>query len=209
MLGDKIKSLRLEKGLSQSELARRLSVVRQTVSKWENGLSAPDSEMLINIAAVLETSVSDLIGENTGLAAVHETEEPNKEVLGEKRSSGKVLSTTLIILGFPVWFSLAVAGFAVIFSLLISLWAVIISLWAVFVAFLVSSFGGTVAGVVFIFSGNAPSGFAALGASLVLAGISIFLFFLCKSATKYAVVLTKKIISFIASLFAKKGVKDD
>ena len=49
MLNENIQSIRKSKGLSQEELAIKLNVVRQTVSKWERGLSAPDSEMLINI----------------------------------------------------------------------------------------------------------------------------------------------------------------
>lgn len=63
MLNENIKSLRKSKGLSQEELAIKLNVVRQTISKWENGLSVPDSEMLISISEVLETSVSTLLGE--------------------------------------------------------------------------------------------------------------------------------------------------
>ena len=50
MLNKNIKNLRKNKGLSQEELAIKLHVVRQTVSKWENGLSVPDSEMLIALA---------------------------------------------------------------------------------------------------------------------------------------------------------------
>jgi len=63
MLSDNIKTLRKSKGLSQEELALKLNVVRQTVSKWENGLSVPDSEMLIHIASELDTSVNVLLGE--------------------------------------------------------------------------------------------------------------------------------------------------
>jgi putative transcriptional regulator len=58
MLNENIKALRRTKGLSQEELAIRLNVVRQTVSKWERGLSVPDSEMLVSISEVLETPVS-------------------------------------------------------------------------------------------------------------------------------------------------------
>ena len=47
MLSDNIKRIRKSKGLSQEELAIKLNVVRQTVSKWENGLSVPDLDMLI------------------------------------------------------------------------------------------------------------------------------------------------------------------
>jgi putative transcriptional regulator len=64
MLKDNIKAIRKSKGLSQEELAIKLNVVRQTISKWEQGLSVPDSEMLISISEVFETPVSTLLGEN-------------------------------------------------------------------------------------------------------------------------------------------------
>lgn len=64
MLNENIKAIRKLKGLSQQELAIKLNVVRQTVSKWEQGLSVPDSDMLISISEVLETPVSKLLGEN-------------------------------------------------------------------------------------------------------------------------------------------------
>ena len=63
MLNENLKSIRKSKGLSQEELAAKLYVVRQTVSKWEKGLSVPDSDMLIAISEVLETPVSILLGE--------------------------------------------------------------------------------------------------------------------------------------------------
>jgi putative transcriptional regulator len=65
MLNENIKAIRKSKGLSQEELAIKLNVVRQTVSKWERGLSVPDSEMLISISDVLETPVSTLLGETS------------------------------------------------------------------------------------------------------------------------------------------------
>ena len=61
MLSDNIKKIRKAKGLSQEEFAVKLNVVRQTVSKWENGLSVPDAEMLIRIADELDTDVSVLL----------------------------------------------------------------------------------------------------------------------------------------------------
>ena len=64
MLKDNIKNLRKEKGLSQEELEIKLNVVRQTVSKWERGLSVPDSSMLISLAEELGTSVNVLLGES-------------------------------------------------------------------------------------------------------------------------------------------------
>jgi len=64
MLSENIKALRKSRGLSQQELAVKLNVVRQTVSKWEQGLSVPDSDMLLSISEALETPVSTLLGEN-------------------------------------------------------------------------------------------------------------------------------------------------
>lgn len=63
MLKENIKTIRKAKGLSQEELAIQLNVVRQTISKWEQGLSVPDSEMLVTLSEVLETPVSTLLGE--------------------------------------------------------------------------------------------------------------------------------------------------
>ena len=63
MLNENIKRIIKSKGLSQEELAIKLNVVRQTVSKWENGLSVPDSSMLIILANELDTTVSELLGE--------------------------------------------------------------------------------------------------------------------------------------------------
>ena len=63
MLNENIKALRKSKGLSQEELAIKLNVVRQTVSKWEKGLSVPDAGMVIQIAEVLDTTVNILLGE--------------------------------------------------------------------------------------------------------------------------------------------------
>jgi putative transcriptional regulator len=63
MLNENIKSIRKSKGLSQEELAIKLNVVRQTISKWEQGLSVPDADMLISISEVFEIPVSTLLGE--------------------------------------------------------------------------------------------------------------------------------------------------
>lgn len=63
MLNENIKMIRKSKGLSQEELAIKLNVVRQTISKWEQGLSVPDSDMLVSLSDIFETPVSDLLGE--------------------------------------------------------------------------------------------------------------------------------------------------
>lgn len=79
MLSENMKAIRKSKGLSQQELAVKLNVVRQTISKWEQGLSVPDADMLVFISEVLETPVSTLLGE-----AVVETEADNLKAISEK-----------------------------------------------------------------------------------------------------------------------------
>lgn len=79
MLKDNLKTLRKNKGISQEELSVKLNVVRQTISKWESGLSVPDAEMLISISEVFETSVSEILGEN-----IEEKEKNDIKVISEK-----------------------------------------------------------------------------------------------------------------------------
>ncbi len=87
MLKENIKTLRKQKGLSQEELSIKLNVVRQTISKWEQGLSVPDAEMLISISEVLDTPVSTLLGEN---------------MLEEKTNSLKEISEKLEIINLQL-----------------------------------------------------------------------------------------------------------
>lgn len=63
MFNENLKKLRKEKGFSQEELAAKLNVVRQTISKWEKGLSVPNAQLLISLSEILETPVSVLLGE--------------------------------------------------------------------------------------------------------------------------------------------------
>lgn len=62
MFSENLKTIRKAKGYTQEELAIKIHVVRQTVSKWEKGLSVPDADALTKIADVLEVSVSELLG---------------------------------------------------------------------------------------------------------------------------------------------------
>lgn len=79
MLKDNIKTLRKNKGLSQEELSIKLNVVRQTISKWETGLSVPDAEMLVKISELFETPVSEILGES-----IEEKETNDLKVISEK-----------------------------------------------------------------------------------------------------------------------------
>ncbi|WP_040640481.1 helix-turn-helix domain-containing protein [Pseudoramibacter alactolyticus] len=119
MLSENIKTIRKSKGLSQDELAVKLNVVRQTVSKWERGLSVPDSEMLISISEVLETPVSTLLGESINeseaseLKAISEKLEViNLQLAQRKERSRRLLHGLFIILCAITVLIFAVIGIA-------------------------------------------------------------------------------------------------
>ena len=103
MLNENIKAFRKSKGLSQQELAVKLNVVRQTVSKWEQGRSVPDSDMLISLSEVLETPVSTLLGETVietevySLKAIYEKLEVINLQLAQRKTTGRRIVRWLLI----------------------------------------------------------------------------------------------------------------
>jgi len=105
VLSENIKAIRKSKGLSQEELAVKLNVVRQTISKWEQGLSVPDSDLLIAMSEALETPVSTLLGENIveqkahDLKAISEKlEVVNLQLAQKKESRRKAIHWLFIVL---------------------------------------------------------------------------------------------------------------
>ena len=103
MLNENIKAIRKSKGLSQQELAVKLNVVRQTVSKWEQGLSVPDSDMLLAISEALETPVSTLLGETIvetqvdGVKAISEKLEVINLHLAQRKATQRKMIHWLLI----------------------------------------------------------------------------------------------------------------
>ena len=108
MLNENLKQLRKSKGLSQEELAIRLNVVRQTISKWEKGISVPDADMLIKIADIFEVSVSTKIGEKKE-QDVNEVADQlmriNEQLAIKNRRSHRVWKTVGIVLLIFVLFN--------------------------------------------------------------------------------------------------------
>ena len=113
MLSKNIKALRKAKVLSQEELAVKLNVVRQTVSKWEQGLSVPDSEMLLRIAAELDTTVNVLLGdtvdaeESSDLKTIAaKLEVLNEQFAKRNETRRKVWRAIFIVIGVLALFAL-------------------------------------------------------------------------------------------------------
>lgn len=119
MLSENIKNLRKNKGLTQEELASKLNVVRQTVSKWEKGLSVPDAELLKKLAEILETDVSTLLGssimpDNENNKIAEQLSRINEQLVIKNRRAKriwKIVGITLLT-GLIIYIMLIVFGFA-------------------------------------------------------------------------------------------------
>lgn len=86
MLHETLRALRKKKGYSQEETASRLNVVRQTVSKWEKGLSVPDADMLVRLAELYEITVGELLGASPVQEETPELPQPNMHEIAEQLS---------------------------------------------------------------------------------------------------------------------------
>ena len=119
MLSENIKSARKSKGLSQEELAVKLNVVRQTISKWEQGLSVPDSDMLIAISEALETPVSALLGEKIIESEADDIKEISEklEIINLQLAQRKIMRRKVVHWLFISLCLIIAVGFAVIFLL--------------------------------------------------------------------------------------------
>lgn len=118
MLNETLKTLRKQKGYSQEEVASRLNVVRQTVSKWEKGLSVPDADALVHLAELYEVTVSDLLGMPAQEEGSPEAQQPdmrdiaeqlsriNEQLVIKNRRSGRIWKIVGIVLLSWVLFQL-------------------------------------------------------------------------------------------------------
>ena len=113
----------------------------------------------------------------------------------------------LLILGFPLWLPLLLSAFAVILALMASFWAVILSLWATDLAFAISAVACLPGGILLFCTGEPLLGLFGLGTTLILGGLTIGWFFLCKYATRGLWWLCKQTMLGIKSLFIRKEKK--
>ena len=181
-------------GLPKQELEERLSFYAEMIDdRVEEGLSEE--------LAILDIGTADAI--TAQIIADIPLSKIAKERIKPKRCL-KAWEIILLVLGSPIWLSLAIAAFAVILSIYIVLWAVIISIWAVFVSLIACAIGGIAAGIIIAASGNSLSGIAMIGMGIICAGLSIFLFFGCKAATGGIILLTKKVALYTKKCLLRK-----
>lgn len=116
MFGENLKTLRKQKGFSQEELATRLHVVRQTISKWEKNLSVPDADTLIRLSEILEVSVSELLGakiesENVASDVAEQLSRINEQLAIKNRRSRRIWKAVAIVLAIIVLVNIFIAVF--------------------------------------------------------------------------------------------------
>lgn len=193
---------------------------QEFLSRLRTGLAGlPQEDIAEHLAfysEMIDDQVEEGIPEEAAVAAAGSVEEITAQIISQiplskiakarikpkrRLSTGEIV---LLALGSPIWFSLIIAAFAIILSLCITVWSVIISLWAVFASFVACAFGCAVAGIVLAVGGNGASGLAILAAAIVLAGLSIFAFYGCKTATTGTAIGTKKLAVWIRNCFIKK-----
>ncbi len=180
--------------LPENELQERLGFYSEMIEdRVEEGLS--EEEAVASVGSAEEIAAQTL-GE---MPAVH-----TEKKKAEHKKRPQVWVIVLVALGCPVWLSLLIAAAAVVFSLYVSMWSVIVSLWAAFGSLVASAVGILCGAVVLAFGGNGITAAAMAGVGLVCAGLSIFMFLLCRASTDGAVLLTKKIAVWLKNLFSKK-----
>ncbi len=182
------------KGLPTTDIEERVMFYGEMIDdKIEEGLS--EDEAVLSVGSV-EKIVEQVVADTPFVKIAKEKIKPKRQI--------KVWEIVLLALGSPIWLSLIIALIAVIFSVYVPLWSVIISLWSVFASLVGCAVGGVVSCAVLSVKSSVYTGVAMLSAGLVCAGLSIFMFYGCKGATKGILMLTKKIAVWLKNRFIKK-----
>lgn len=182
-------------GLPQGDIEEHLAFYSEMIDDMiEDGIS--EEEAVAHIGEV-EKIASQIIGETSLSKIVKEKIKPKRKL--------RAWEIVLIVLGSPLWFPITVSIILVLLALYISFAAVLISIWAVFVSLVFSGIFTALGGVVYAFSGSALKGIAFVGAGMVLIGLGILSFFLCKAITKGTIKGTKLFFIRLKEYFVKKG----
>ncbi len=184
-------------GLPKSDVDEHLNFYNEMIDdRIEDGLS--EEEAVARLGSV-EAVASQIIADVPLIRIAREKIKPKRRL--------RAWEILLLAVGSPLWLSLLIAAVAVVFSLYAVLWSVVVSLWSVFVSTVACAFAGIAVGIGFACFGSPVAGFAMISAGIVCAGLSVFLFFGCKAATKGTAILTKKMACAIKKSVAGKETR--
>ena len=181
-------------GLPQEDLERSIDFYQEMIDdRMEDGLS--EAEAVAAIGSVDEVA-NQFLKDTPLTKLVREKIRPRRKM--------KAWEIVLLAVGSPIWASLLIAAAAVVFGLYVVLWSLVISLWAVGVSVAGCSIGCIAWALALLAGGNVWPAAAVFGTALLCAGLSIFLFWLSKTATVGTARLAKKIFIGIKSCFIRK-----
>ncbi len=181
-------------GLPEEDIEERLAFYSEMIDdRMEDGITEEDA---VCEMGSIDGIVSQIIADIPLGKLVKEKIRPKQRL--------KTWEIVLLALGSPIWLSLLIAAGAVSFAFYILLWTVILVLWSAFAAFAAGGLTLIAAGVHFMITGNGLTGIAMTGAGLACVGVSVFLFFGAKAATKAVLKLVKKPVIRIKDRFIKK-----
>lgn len=178
-------------GLPQADIEERITFYGEMIDdRIEEGLS---EEEAVNAIGPVDEVVSQILAETPLTKLVRERIKPKRKM--------RAWEIVLLVLGFPLWFPLSIVAIALVLVCYIVLWVLVICLWVIEIAFWACVLACLVGAVGLFITKQPIPALGAIGAALVLAGLSIFLFFACKAATVGTAKLAKKIVHDIKKLF--------
>lgn len=181
-------------GLPQNDVEERLTFYSEMIDdRVEEGLTEEDA---VSEMGTVDEVVSQIVAEIPLSRLVKERVRPKRTL--------RAWEIVLLTLGSPIWLSLLLAVLAVILAAYVVVWSGIVSLWAADVSLAAGSLEEVISAVLFAVRGNGLTAAAMLGAGIFCAGLSIFLFFGCREATKGTLLLTKKTALAMKSLLIGK-----
>lgn len=184
------------KNFPEIEVKDRISFYSEIIDDYiDEGLS--ETEAVSKLGSIDE--IAETIAEDIPLSKLAKKKLNNRNKLS-------TLNIVLLIIGFPLWFTLLAAGFAVIISIYAALWSVVICLWAVVVSCGATSLVSLLLFIIYLCEGNPTLAFVLLGTSFVLLGISALFLLLSKYLSILTIKVPKLIFKWIKRLFIVKEV---
>lgn len=181
-------------GLSEQDRARSLDYYGEMIDdRIEEGMA---EEEAVRAVGTPEAAAEAILAEIPLSRLVKERVSPARSL--------SALEIVLLVLGSPIWLSLAAVVFAVLLSLYAVIWSGIVCVWAVFAALAGSAVGGVLAAPILGFSVSFGAAAVTLGAGLFVAGLAIFAFYGSLAATKGLCFLTKKMFLFVKFCLIRK-----
>lgn len=181
-------------GLPQDDIEERIAFYSEMIDdRIEEGIS--EEEAIVGVGKINEIK-TQIVADIPFPKLVKEKVKPKRDL--------HVWEIVLIVLGFPVWFPLLAAAGAIVISLYFVVWALIISLWAIEISLWICDLGGIAAVIVYCVKGNTLPALMMLGTAILIAGLSIFMFYGCVGTSKVILKQTKQAGVAFKSIFIRK-----